>query len=91
MASTENQKAARGKRLRRTREALGYKTAREFAAVTGEAEKTLSAWERGQNDIPLRYVERIKRRFSITSDWIYFGDAAGLPHALARELMREVA
>jgi transcriptional regulator with XRE-family HTH domain len=91
MKGPKNEKMEWGKRLRRTREALGYKTVRDFAEMTGDEENTVSAWERGQNGIPLHYVARIKKRFGVTADWIYFGDPAGLPHALARELMREVA
>ena len=75
-----------GIRLRATREALGYKTLREFADETGVTEDRLSSWERGVNRIDEEYVRRLKRRFKVTFEWIYDGDGYGLPADLFRKL-----
>ena len=71
-----------GRRLRATREALGYATVREFAEATGVTDDALSAWERGINLVRQDYVRRIKRQFGVTFDWIYDGDASTLRQSL---------
>lgn len=75
-----------GLRLRATREALGYTTAREFANLTGVTEDALSAWERGRNLVRQDYVRRLKRRFGVTFEWIFDGDASSLPHSLYSQI-----
>ena len=75
-----------GLRLRATREALGYPTAREFATLTGVTEDALSAWERGRNLVRQDYVRRLKRRFGVTFEWIFDGDASSLPHSLYNQI-----
>lgn len=71
-----------GQRLRATREALGFSTVREFASQTGVTEDALSSWERGRNLVRQDYVRRLKRRFGVTFEWVFDGDASSLPHSL---------
>lgn len=75
-----------GARLRILREALEYPKARAFAADTGTDEDNLSNWERGVALVPALYVRRLKGLFRITFDWIYDGDASGMPRDLARKI-----
>lgn len=83
----EPDKKACGLRLMATRKALGFETARAFADITGVEEGTLTAWERGQNRIPLWYIRKLKTMFGITADWIYFNDMSGLQSAFVAKLI----
>lgn len=77
-----------GFRLRVIREALGYESLREFAAITGVTEDALSAWERGQNRVQADYIERLRVRFKVSHDWIFGGELSGLPRALSEHVER---
>jgi transcriptional regulator with XRE-family HTH domain len=80
-----------GLRLRATREALGFATVRDFAAATGVTEDALSAWERGQNMVRQDYVRRLKRRFGVTFEWIFDGEASSLSVSLHDKLHRRAS
>ncbi|MEQ8354154.1 MAG: helix-turn-helix transcriptional regulator [Kiloniellaceae bacterium] len=81
-------KVKAGERLRQTRQALGFRSQREFAKITGESEANLSNWERGVSAVPPAYVSRLKNRFGVSLDWIFHGDLSMLPHSLAQELLK---
>lgn len=78
-----------GRRLRRTREALGFRVRRNFATTTEVDENNLSKWELGDVLVPPAYAVRLKDRFGVSLDWIYAGDAGGLPRRLADTLLPE--
>lgn len=68
-----------GRRLRAVRLAAGYETAREFAAEIGVEEKTYSTYERGTRKAPFAVIRKAAGRLQITSDYLLWGDASGLP------------
>ena len=73
-------------RLIRLRTALGYETAIGFAAFLGILQQRYSAFENGSplsREVVFRLVQRVP---GLTSDWLYFGNPAGLPLDLARRL-----
>lgn len=80
-------KSAVGRRLKLTRLALDYRYIREFANLTGVGEANLSNWERGVSLVPAEYVQKLKRLFQISHDWIYGGDPAGLRRELRDKLL----
>lgn len=80
-------KAAVGRRLKLTRLALDYRYVREFANLTGIGEANLSNWERGISLVPAEYVQKLKRLFQITHDWVYGGDPSGLRRELRDKLL----
>ena len=80
-----------GERLRATRRALGYKNIQVFADVLDITDDRLSSWERGVNLIPPQYVTVLYGRWGVTHDWIYRGDAGGLPHSLAIRVLTPAA
>ena len=78
-----------GLRLKAVRVAAGHKTAREFAGRLGVEENTYTSWERGERLIDPEALTTVKELTGATSDYIYYGDHAGLPVRLARELKFE--
>jgi transcriptional regulator with XRE-family HTH domain len=82
----ENSVLAR--RLVRTRLALGYTTQRGFAEQLGIRSHQINVFERGRRRISLGVALLIREKFGISLDWIYCGDAAGLPAALYKKLKR---
>lgn len=79
---------ASGLRLCSLRLAKGFETIRGFAKELGIEEDRYTAWEKGKALIPPQEVQKLRQRFGITSDWMYFGDAAALPRALYDDLKR---
>ena len=80
-----------GKRLLATRLALGVESQIEFAAMAGISPQALNNYERGRSRPSLEIALALCDRFGLTLDWIYRGDAGGLPHRLVRELQRNGA
>lgn len=78
-----------GRRLKRTREALGFSVRRQFAVTTEVDQTNLARWELGEVLVPPVYVVRLKDQFGVSLDWIYAGDAGGLPRRLADTLLPE--
>lgn len=68
-----------GQRLTETRQALGFKTKREFANELDFLEDRYGSWENGKNMVQPECVLQLKERWGVTFDWIYFGDPTGLP------------
>lgn len=65
-------------RLRRTREAFGMQQG-EFAAAAGIAFNTYNQYEQGIRLVRLDNAMALCDRFELTLDWIYRGEAGGLP------------
>lgn len=62
-----------GKRLRAMRISAGYESAREFAAMIGVAENTLTRWERGETQPNLQTLLRICQILQTTPNEILVG------------------
>ena len=78
-----------GSRLRMTREALGFKKQKEFAARADISPNTYNQWEKGKVYPDLQYAIRLRDEFGISLDWIYLGDPSGLPYQIARLLKED--
>ena len=70
------------RRLRRTRLALGYESQAGFARVIDTKVSRYNQYETGERLITLDVALRITERFGVTLDWIYRGDASGLPRRI---------
>ncbi len=73
-------------RLRELREALGYTTARAFAAYLEMSSQRWGNFETGSplsREVAFLLVQKVP---GLTLDWLYFGKADGLPVALAKRL-----
>lgn len=77
---------AAGKRLKALRIAKGFDTMRAFANDLGVEEDRYDTWEKGKALIPPQYIEALRQRYGITSDWLYFGDPSGLNVGLFQAL-----
>lgn len=75
-----------GKRLVATRLALGFESQMEFAAAANISPQALNNYERGRSRPALEIALALCNRFGLTLDWIYRGDAGGLPHRLVQAL-----
>ena len=73
---------ATGNRLRVLREALGYDSLRDFAAAIDVPEDRFGTYERGVSLLQMPTALLIKRRYGVTLEWIYDGDATGMPQGL---------
>ena len=73
-------------RLRATREALGLKQA-PFADAAGVKRPTYNQWEKGKGRPGLDDAIKIADAHNLTLDWIYFGDASGLPLRLVGKIV----
>lgn len=65
-------------RLRRTRTAFGMQQG-EFAAAAHLAVSTYNQYEQGKRLITIENAIVLCDRFDISLDWIYRGEAGGLP------------
>ena len=63
----------------------------KFAGLAGLRNNTLNQWERGHGRPDLDGAIKLALRWRVTLDWLYFGDAGGLPHYMAGQLAEEVA
>lgn len=70
-------------RLRRTREALGFKKQKDFAQRAGIMPPTYNQWENAKVYPDLQFAIRLRDEYNISLDWIYLGDPAGLPYHIA--------
>ena len=75
-----------GGRLRAVRTAAGFATARGFAKELGVEENTLTSWERGLRLIEPEDLDGVRRLTGVTSDYIYYGDSAGLAPVMIERL-----
>jgi transcriptional regulator with XRE-family HTH domain len=76
-------------RLTILREALGYRTQGEMAAVLGMTAGSWSNYERGFSRINIDAALLLQRRFGIPLDYVYIGLTAMLPSHLAAKI-REI-
>lgn len=74
-----------GDRLRRTRKALGLSQA-ALCRLAKIATNTYNQWENGTRRPELDQAMRLCETFRLTLDWLYRGDASGLPPGLAARI-----
>lgn len=67
-----------GERLRRTREARGFKKVRDFAEVLDMNPNSYGRYEQGIRDIDKPTLYRICMHLQVSSDWLLFGFTSGL-------------
>jgi len=89
MERPERTAAAIGRRLRATRDALDLKQG-EFVAVCDIAQNTYSQWETGARRPSIDEAIRLCDAHRLTLDWIYLGDASGLPLKITSKLPRSM-
>lgn len=73
-------------RLIATRLALGYDNQVDFCRAAGVGYNTWNNYENARGRPKLDISIQLCVRFNLTLDWIYLGDASGLPHRLAQAL-----
>lgn len=79
-----------GRRLNQLRRAKLFETKRGFAKELGWDEDRYDKWEVGKALIPPEEALKLKKRFGITADWLYYGEEVTLSGTLQAEL-REAA
>lgn len=72
-------------RLAQTREALGLKAA-DLCRQTGIAPNAWSQFESGERPITIKNAVKLCETYGLTLDWIYRGDAAGLPQRVFQQI-----
>jgi transcriptional regulator with XRE-family HTH domain len=75
-----------GERLRRLREALGFKSAAAFCRFAEIGETAWNNYERGRRRIDLDQALKLAARTGASLDWIYRGQESSLPVGLASKL-----
>lgn len=78
-----------GKRLKWTREALGYSQAaisREISPTDPNFAQVWNNWERGRDRISVDNALILCQKFKLSLDWIYRGEDGLLPAKLARAI-----
>ena len=78
-------KAAIGKRLKLSREALGVSQS-DFADRCEIARNTYNQYEKGVNKVPVDAALKMRELYGLTLDWIYVGDPSGLRHEIADKI-----
>jgi|GEM_PF-2568962 len=58
----------------------------QFAEALGLAKNVYNPFEKGSRPLTLDAARRIRRRFGISIDWLYFGDVGQPSEGIAREL-----
>jgi len=89
MDRPERTAEAIGRRLRATREATGLKQG-PFLALCDIAQNTYSQWETGARRPSIDEAIRLCDAHKLTLDWIYLGDASGLPLKITSKLPRSM-
>ena len=89
MERRERTAEAIGRRLRATRKALDLKQG-PFLALCDIAQNTYSAWETGARRPSVDEAARLCDAHKLTLDWIYLGDASGLPLKITSKLPRSM-
>ena len=77
-----------GRRLKAVRLATGYRTIRAFAQEVDVHEDTLGMWELGKRMPPPHELHKILKRTRVTSDFLYYGDKAGVPLDLYNKIAK---
>lgn len=78
--------AAIARRLKATREALGYPTQNEFAKALGVDRSSYNLFENGKRRLTNDVALKMRRKFGISLDWIFCGEVSQLPVGLIAKL-----
>lgn len=73
-------------RLRNLRIALGFTTQVAFAQALGIAKHTYNPFEKGTRDLTFDTACRIRVKFKIPIDWLFWGDGDELPYHVKSKL-----
>ena len=73
-------------RLVRLRAALRMSQA-EICRAIDVAPNRWNQYESGERRITLEVAGKLRQRFGVTSDWLYFGDESGLPQRLSDKFL----
>ena len=75
-------------RLRLVRSVFGL-TQKEFAELAGLSQPTYTSWESGKNRISVSGAIKLRAKYSVTLDFIYCGNVAGMPEDLLNKLAKQ--
>jgi DNA-binding XRE family transcriptional regulator len=53
-------------------------TQEKFSEIFKRSKTSAANWEVGNNGVPWQVAVECKKRFGVTTDWIYLGDRSGL-------------
>lgn len=73
-------------RLVRLRNALRMSQA-DMCRAIGVAPNRWNQYESGERRITLEVAGKLRERFGVTADWLYFGDESGLPQRLTDKFL----
>ncbi len=73
-------------RLEAVREYYGITTRRELASAAEVTEQMYSDIMRGRRDVSRATARKLAEHYSLTLDFIYFGNKSALPHTMAMAL-----
>lgn len=79
-----------GRRLEQLRLVLDVGDKQTFAGKLGIAKNTYSPFENGSRRLSLEVALRIRAKYKVPLDYLYFGETAGMPVWLDKKL-REAA
>lgn len=72
-------------RLKRVREVLGL-TKKEFAERAGMTEQTYGPFENGKRELSLNAAKKLRKRYGLSLEFMYFGKIDDLPTRISKEL-----
>ncbi len=61
-----------GERVRAIRKSLRFEQT-ELAKEIGLSQAIISQYEKGMTEIPLSFLEHLKKKHGVSSDWVIFG------------------
>ncbi|MQY41511.1 helix-turn-helix domain-containing protein [Epibacterium sp. SM1969] len=73
-------------RLKRARLILGFEKKTDFADYVGISKQAYGAFENGNRDLTLHAAKKLRKKFGLTLEFLYFGRTDDLPSRIAREL-----
>lgn len=76
--------AARAQLLRR---AMGYSNQKAFAATCEIDQAAWNKYELGERIITRRDANRVRLRWRVGSDWLWYGDDAGMDWSVREKLL----
>lgn len=78
-----------GKRLAALREALDIEKQSDFAAAIGVTKQTYNPWEKGSRPLTFDGACKIRAKFKIPLDYLFYGDGADqLPARIYNKIQR---
>lgn len=78
-----------GRRLRLSRLALRIADQKAFGEGAGLQQSLYTRFESGRRLLTLSAALQLCNAYQLTLDWLYRGDASGLPYRLARAIVEQ--